>query len=102
MTTPTATGAETIIHFTRHLAEPGRCGPPPPDPRGSEITGCKKPKGAREEAGQPADYRRRAVCEHAFAHLKNWRVLTRLRLDVKWATRLVRALMVLNWYKIAH
>ncbi|WP_393063692.1 transposase family protein [Streptomyces sp. LN549] len=43
----------------------------------------------------------RAVCEHAFAHLKNWRVLTRLRLDVKWATRLVRALMVLNQHGIA-
>jgi hypothetical protein len=33
MTTPTATTAETIVHFTRHLAEPGCCGPAPPDPR---------------------------------------------------------------------
>ncbi|MEU2900569.1 hypothetical protein ABZ666_32095 [Streptomyces sp. NPDC007056] len=39
--------------------------------------------------------------EHAFAHLKNRRVLTRLRLDVKWATRLVRALMILNQHEIA-
>lgn len=31
----------------------------------------------------------------------NWRVLTRLRLDVKWAIRLVGALMVLNWHQIA-
>jgi transposase len=43
----------------------------------------------------------RAVCEHAFAHLKNWRVLTKLRLDVKWATRLVRALLVLNQHEIS-
>ncbi|WP_210590767.1 hypothetical protein [Streptomyces sp. GESEQ-35] len=33
MTTPTAAATETIIHFTRHLTEPGCCGPPPPDPR---------------------------------------------------------------------
>lgn len=38
----------------------------------------------------------RAVCEHAFAHLKNWRILTRLRMDPKWATPLLRALMVLT------
>lgn len=34
-------------------------------------------------------------------HLKNWRVLTKLRLDVKWATRLVRALMLLTQHEIA-
>jgi hypothetical protein len=38
----------------------------------------------------------RAVCEHAFAHLKNWRVLTKLRLDVRHATTLLRALLVLT------
>ncbi|MEU6198381.1 hypothetical protein [Streptomyces sp. NPDC047061] len=43
----------------------------------------------------------RAVCEHAFAHLKNRRVLTRPRLDVQWATRLVRPLMVVDWHEIA-
>ncbi|MET8898321.1 hypothetical protein [Streptomyces albogriseolus] len=41
------------------------------------------------------------MCEHAFVHLKNWRVLTKLRLDVKWATRLVRALLVLNQHEIS-
>ncbi|MCL7494774.1 transposase family protein [Streptomyces sp. MCA2] len=35
----------------------------------------------------------RAVCEHAFAHLKNWRILTKLRLDVRHATTLLRALL---------
>ncbi|MER5532634.1 transposase family protein [Streptomyces mirabilis] len=69
------------------------------------ITGCKKPKSqklppAKKQVNQPIAAER-AVCEHAFAHLKNWRVLTRLRLDVKWATRLVRALMVLNRHEIA-
>ncbi|MDX2524673.1 transposase family protein [Streptomyces europaeiscabiei] len=69
------------------------------------ITGYKKPKGkklppAKKQVTQLIAAER-AVCEHAFAHLKNWRVLTRLRLDVKWATRLVRALMVLNWHEIA-
>ncbi|MBZ9643425.1 hypothetical protein [Streptomyces sp. PSKA30] len=28
----------------------------------------------------------RAACEHAFAHLKNWRILTKLRLDARHAT----------------
>ncbi|MFI1690813.1 transposase family protein [Streptomyces sp. NPDC020794] len=69
------------------------------------ITGCKKPKGkklppSKKQVNQLIAAER-AVCEHAFAHLKNWRVLTRLRLDVKWATRLVRALMVHNWHEIA-
>ncbi|WP_308314415.1 transposase family protein [Streptomyces sp. GbtcB7] len=69
------------------------------------ITGYKKPEGkklppAKKQVNQLIAAER-AVCEHAFAHLKNWRVLTRLRLDVKWATRLVRALMVLNWHEIA-
>ncbi|WP_131562522.1 transposase family protein [Streptomyces sp. KM273126] len=69
------------------------------------ITGYKKPKGkklppAKKQVNQLIAAER-AVCEHAFAHLKNWRVLTRLRLDVKWATRLVRALMVLNRHGIA-
>ncbi|MER8161215.1 transposase family protein [Streptomyces sp. NPDC094472] len=69
------------------------------------VTGYKKPEGkklppAKKQVNQLIAAER-AVCEHAFAHLKNWRVLTRLRLDVKWATRLVRALMVLNWHEIA-
>ncbi|MET8221656.1 transposase family protein [Streptomyces hirsutus] len=69
------------------------------------MTGYEKPRGkklppAKKQVKQLIAAER-AACEHAFAHLKNWRVLTRLRLDVKWATRLVRALMVLNWYEIA-
>lgn len=43
----------------------------------------------------------RAACEHAFAHLKNWRVLTKLRLKARHATTLLRALLVLTNIEIA-
>lgn len=38
----------------------------------------------------------RAPVEHGFAHLKNWRILTKLRTDPTCATRLLRALLVLT------
>jgi DDE superfamily endonuclease len=38
----------------------------------------------------------RAPGEHGFAFLKNWRILAKLRLDPKRATRLLRALLVLS------
>ncbi len=38
----------------------------------------------------------RAPVEHGFAHLKNWRVLTKLRTDPARATHLLRALLVLT------
>ncbi|MFJ9434801.1 transposase family protein [Streptomyces sp. NPDC101490] len=38
----------------------------------------------------------RAPVEHGFAHLKNWRILTKLRTDPTRATRLLRALLVLT------
>jgi hypothetical protein len=38
----------------------------------------------------------RAPGEHGFAFLKNWRILTKLRLHPKRATRLLRALLVLT------
>jgi hypothetical protein len=43
----------------------------------------------------------RAVCEHAFAHLKNWRILTKLRLSPRYATTLLRALLVLTNAEVA-
>ncbi|MFE3144588.1 transposase family protein [Streptomyces scopuliridis] len=43
----------------------------------------------------------RAVCEHAFAHLRNWRVITNLRLQVRHATALLRALLVLTSIDVA-
>ena len=42
-----------------------------------------------------------APVEHGFAHLKNWRVLTKLRTDPKPATARVRALLVLTHREIA-
>lgn len=38
----------------------------------------------------------RAPVEHGFAHLKNWRILTKLRTDPDRATQLLRALLVLT------
>ncbi|MEV4117226.1 transposase family protein [Nonomuraea sp. NPDC049695] len=38
----------------------------------------------------------RAPVEHGLAHLKNWRVRGKIRTDPKWATALVRALLVLT------
>ncbi|KFF99100.1 transposase [Streptomyces scabiei] len=38
----------------------------------------------------------RAPVEHGFAHLKNWRTLTKVRTDPAHATRLLRALLVLT------
>ncbi|WP_208835600.1 transposase family protein [Streptomyces alboniger] len=71
-----------------------------PDADPAVITGFKKPKGKQLSAARKLVDQliaaERAVCEHTFAHLKNWRVLTRLRLDVKWPTWPVRALMILT------
>ncbi|MFF3662833.1 transposase family protein [Streptomyces olivochromogenes] len=38
----------------------------------------------------------RAPVEHGFAHLKNWRILTKLRTNPDRSTRLLRALLVLT------
>ncbi|MFJ6048968.1 transposase family protein [Streptomyces sp. NPDC092307] len=38
----------------------------------------------------------RGPVEHGFAHLKNWRILTKLRTDPAHATRFLRALLVLT------
>lgn len=43
----------------------------------------------------------RAVCEHAFAHPKNWRILSKLRLSPRYATTLLWALLVLTRTEIA-
>jgi hypothetical protein len=43
----------------------------------------------------------RAPVEHGFAHLKNWRILTKLRTDPTRATDLLRALLVLTDLEVA-
>ncbi|WP_326762830.1 transposase family protein [Streptomyces phaeochromogenes] len=68
--------------------------------RTSEITGYKAARNRPLTRGQKLSNRAlaavRAPVEHGFAHLKNWRVLGKVRTDPKWATALVRALLVLT------
>jgi hypothetical protein len=54
----------------------------------SRSNWCSQPK---EEVNKLIATRR-AVVEHAFAHLKNWRTLTELRLDVRCATTTVKSI----------
>ncbi|MFB7445265.1 MULTISPECIES: transposase family protein [Streptomyces] len=44
----------------------------------------------------------RAPVEHGFAHLKNWRTLTKLRTNPDRATRLLRAPLVLTNLEVNH
>ncbi|WP_245697474.1 transposase family protein [Streptomyces phaeochromogenes] len=68
--------------------------------RTSEITGYKAARNRPLTRGQKLSNRAlaavRAPVEHGFAHLKNWRVLGKVRTDPKWATALVRTLLVLT------
>ncbi|MFI1387882.1 transposase family protein [Streptomyces griseoaurantiacus] len=44
----------------------------------------------------------RAPVGHGFAHLKNWRILAKLRIDPARATQLLRALLVLTNLEVNH
>ncbi|WP_142215348.1 transposase family protein [Streptomyces sp. SLBN-118] len=64
------------------------------------ITGRKASRGkplteAQKEANRLVS-RERAANEHGFADLKNWRILTKVRMNAKHATALLRALLVLT------
>jgi hypothetical protein len=64
------------------------------------ITGRRAARGkpltpAQKEANQLVS-RERAANEHAFADLKAWRVLTKVRMNAAHATTLLRALLVLT------
>ncbi|WP_236076365.1 transposase family protein [Streptomyces coffeae] len=67
------------------------------------ITGFKaaraKPLTAAKKQANKLITAERAACEHAFAHLKNWRILTKLRLSAHHATTLLRAPLVLNQHR---
>ncbi|MFC9337419.1 transposase family protein [Streptomyces sp. NPDC057020] len=71
-----------------------------PDADPAVITGCKaarnRPPTRAQKLSNKALAAVRAPVEHGFAHLKNWRVLDKVRTDPKWATALVRALLVLT------
>ncbi|MFD0404092.1 transposase family protein [Kitasatospora sp. NPDC127116] len=64
------------------------------------VTGYKATRARKLTTGQKQANRilaaARAPVEHGFAHLKNWRILTKLRTDPDRATALLRALLVLT------
>jgi hypothetical protein len=64
------------------------------------ITGAKRTRKKKLTTGQKTANQiiaaARAPVEHGFAALKNWRILTRLRLNLARATSLLRALLVLT------
>jgi hypothetical protein len=71
-----------------------------PDADPAVITGYKAARNRPLTRGQKLSNTAlaavRAPVEHGFAHLKNWRVLGKVRTDPSWATALVRALLVLT------
>ncbi len=82
------------------LADLGFTGldPGPEDPviiTGYKSTRTRKTTPAQRHANQALSTAR-APAEHGFSDLKNWRILTRLRLDPAKATMLLRALLVLT------
>lgn len=82
------------------LADLGFTGldPSPEDPviiTGYKATATRKLTPAQRHANQALSAARAPV-EHGFSDLKNWRILTRLRLDPGKATILLRALLVLT------
>ncbi|MET7542895.1 transposase family protein [Streptomyces sp. NPDC005349] len=76
-----------------------------PDADPAVITGYKaarnRPLTRAQKLSNKALAAVRAPVEHGFAHLKNWRVLGKVRTDPKWATALVRALLVLTNREVA-
>jgi hypothetical protein len=82
------------------LADLGFTGldPEPDDPviiTGYKSTRTRKTTPAQRQANQALSAARAPV-EHAFSDLKNWRALTRLRINPARATTLLRALLVLT------
>jgi hypothetical protein len=82
------------------LADLGFTGldPDPDDPviiTGYKSTRTSKTTPAQRQANQALSAARAPV-EHSFSDLKNWRILTRLRIDPGKATILLRALLVLT------
>lgn len=62
---------------------------------GFKATRARKLTPAEKDANRALAAGRASV-EHGFAHLKNWRILTKLRTDPARATHLLRALLVLT------
>ncbi|PJN35865.1 hypothetical protein CG747_36700 [Streptomyces sp. CB02959] len=64
------------------------------------ITGYKAARNRPLTRGQKLSSKAlaavRAPVEHGFAHLKNWRVLGKVRTNPGWATALVRDLLLIG------
>ncbi|GAA2623704.1 transposase family protein [Streptomyces vastus] len=71
-----------------------------PDVDPAVITGYKAARNRPLTRGQKLSNTAlaavRAPVEHGFAHLKNWRALGKVHTDLRWATTLVRALVLTN------
>lgn len=61
---------------------------------GRKATRNHRLTGAEKEANRLLN-RERAAVEHGFANLKSWRFLTKIRMNARHATTLLRALLVL-------
>ena len=108
-------GAFADLAYTRLDDQPGpadpACAPRPrghlpghPDDQPTIITGRRnanrRPLTAAQKSANQLLSRERAVGEHGFAHLKNWRILHCLRGNHRHATELLRALMILTTTEI--
>ncbi|MGW0697294.1 MULTISPECIES: transposase family protein [unclassified Streptomyces] len=95
--------------ITGHLREAGLGAPadlgfvglddePEVDPviiTGRKATRSHRLTAAEKEANRLVS-RERAAAEHGFANLRTWRILTKLRMNARHATTLLRALLVLG------
>jgi hypothetical protein len=61
---------------------------------GREATRNHRLTGAEKEANRLLN-RERAAVEHSFANLKSWHTLTKIRMNARHATTLLRALLLL-------
>jgi transposase-like protein len=101
-------GAICDLGFTRlddqpgisHAPRPRGAHPGHPDDQPTIITGRRPARGnpltRHQKAANDLITSQRATNEHAFADLKNWRILNRLRGNHHHATTLLRALTVLT------
>lgn len=100
-------------HITRHLREAGLGAladlgfvglDDDPDDAPVIITGRKATRSHRltdaEKEANRLLSRERAAVEHGFANLKTWRILTKVRMNTRHATTLLRALLVLANHEV--
>jgi DDE superfamily endonuclease len=85
-------GALADLGFTGLDDQPGRH---PVIITGIKATRTRKLTPAQKQANQLLSSSR-AIAEHGFADLKNWRILSKMRMNARHATQLLRALLVLT------